>query len=209
MQSVLVVNAKGGCGKTTVATNLASFFATEGHVTALVDMDDQQSALEWLAQRPSWRPTIVGVKGWDSREVEVPANTEWVVIDSPARLHGDLLGKLVRRADRVVIPVLPSPIDIRAAAHFVGELMQRGRVKKEDIKVTGVANRVKEHTLVYEALYKFLKSLDIPFTAHLRDTMNYIRAADRGIGIFELAPYVVERDLEQWRPLTRWLQRAR
>jgi chromosome partitioning protein len=209
MQSILVVNAKGGCGKTTVATNLASFFAAGGHVTALVDMDEQRSAIEWLAQRPDWRPTIVGVKGWETREVEVPANTEWVVIDSPARLHGEMLGKLVRRADRVVIPVLPSPIDIRAAAHFVGELMQRGRVRREDKKVTVIANRVKEYTLVYETLYKFLKSLDIPFTAHLRDTMNYIRAADRGIGIFELAPYLVEQDVEQWRPLMRWLQRAR
>jgi chromosome partitioning protein len=209
MRSILVVNAKGGCGKTTVATNLASYYAVHGKKTALVDMDPQKSSLEWLAQRPEWREPILGVDGSEGRTVSLPVNIDRVVLDSPARITGQQLGDMVRRADVVVVPVLPSPIDIRAAAHFVAEMLVRGKITAQHRKVTVVANRVKEHTLVYEALEKFLKSLKIPFVTHLRDSMNYIRAADRGIGVYELAPYLVEKDLEQWKPLVRWLERKR
>jgi len=115
MRTILVVNAKGGCGKTTIATNLASAYAVNGAKTILADFDPQQSALEWLAQRPDWRDPIIGVDASQGR-VHFPADTDRVIIDSPARVHGQQLSGFVRRADSIIVPVLPSPIDIRAAA---------------------------------------------------------------------------------------------
>jgi chromosome partitioning protein len=116
---------------------------------------------------------------------------------------------MVRRAQTIVIPVLASPIDIRAAAVFIKDLLLVGRVEREETKIAVVANRVREYTLAFQTLDEFLRSLDIPFIAILRDSQNYIRAAERGLGIFELAPSMVEQDLEQWAPLTRWLNSKR
>jgi chromosome partitioning protein len=116
---------------------------------------------------------------------------------------------LVRRADTILIPVLPSPIDIRAAAHFIHDLLLQGKVSRKQTKLAVIANRVRENTLVYHTLEKFLKKLKIPFVATLRDTQNYIRAAERGLGIYELAPSSVYQDLEQWEPLVKWLRSKR
>ncbi len=205
MRTILVVNAKGGCGKTTIATNLASCYAVNGAKTVLVDYDPQKSSLEWLAQRPDWRPPIHGIAGFEG-PVRYPSGTDRVIIDSPARIESSEETNLVRRSDIIIVPVLPSPIDIRAASHFIGELLTRGKIRQHKTEVAVIANRVRENTIVYHKLEKFLKSLDIPFVTHLRDTQNYIRAADKGIGIFEMAPSAVEQDLKQWRKLTKWVE---
>lgn len=206
MRTILVVNAKGGCGKTTLSTNIASYYATRGRKTVLVDFDVQQSSMDWLQQRPDWREAIVGLTVKES-PIRYPAGTEVVVIDSPARVQGRGLSDLVRRADLILVPVLPSPIDIRAATQFLGDLLMLGRIRGNEDRVAVVANRVKENTLVYIKLRRFLRSLKIPFIATLRDTQNYIRAADAGVGIFELAPFMVRKDVEQWRSLLRWLNK--
>lgn len=204
MRSILFVNAKGGCGKTTLATNLASYYAARGVPTVLADFDDQASSVEWLQSRPDWGEPIQGVAGWKGH-VHYPAGTERVIMDAPARIHGRQLTELVKHADIIIIPVLPSPIDIRAAAHFVGEMLMQSGLRKKKLAV--VANRVRENTVVYQRLEQFLKSLKVPFVTHFRDTQNYIRAAARGIGIFEMAPSATEPDVEQWRPLIRWIER--
>ncbi len=206
MRKILVVNPKGGCGKTTIATNLASYYALWGVKTALVDYDPQLSSTEWLAARPDTVEPIHGVDGTRGR-VHYPAHVERVLIDSPARASRRDIGELVRRADAVLVPILPSPIDIRAAAHFIGELLLGGHLA-DHTPVGLVANRVREQTLIYAKLETFLGQLKkrIPFVTHLRDSQNYIRAAEQGIGIFEMAPYLVQADLEQWRPLIRWVE---
>ncbi len=203
MRKILVVNPKGGCGKTTIATNLASYYAVWGVPTALIDCDSQQSSLDWLKQRPENYEPIRAVKGGPNA-VHMPRGVQRVVMDAPARTSINQVDHLIREANAVIIPVLPSPIDIRAAAHFIGELLLERRVKNKQIGV--LANRVREHTLIYSKLEKFLKSLGIPFVTHLRDTQNYIRAAEKGIGIFEMAPSLVDPDIDQWRPLIRWVE---
>src|SRR5688572_31792338 len=107
MRHILVTNAKGGCGKSTIATSLAAYFASEGHATALADFDPQASALAWLEQRPADCAPIAGVRGFESGLKAVPRNTEFVVIDSPAGSYGSALTELVRRAETIVVPVLP------------------------------------------------------------------------------------------------------
>jgi len=208
MRTIMLLNAKGGCGKSTLASNLASYFATEGHSVALVDFDPQSSSLEWLAARPEDAAEIIGVDGTEPG-MRLPRKLDVAIFDVPAGIGGKQLTAMVRRAETIIIPVLPSPIDIRAASHFIRDLLLVGKVSRKQTRLAVVANRVRENTLVYHKLEKFLKSLKIPFIATLRDTQNYIRAEERGLGIFEMAPSLVERDLEQWAPLTRWLRSKR
>lgn len=209
MRNILVLNAKGGCGKSTIATNLASYYAYEQEQqVALVDFDPQGSSMAWLKVRPDNYPEIHGIAAW-KEAVRIPKDTEVVIMDAPARVQGKELTQLVRRVETIIVPVLPSPIDIRAAADFMKELLTTGKVSRKETKVAVVANRVRENTLIYQSLQAFLKSLKIPFVTTLRDTQNYIRAEERGVGIFEMAPSQVWWDLEQWEPLVKWLRSKR
>lgn len=209
MRHILVTNAKGGCGKSTLATNLAAYYASEGYETVLADYDPQASALAWLDERSEEYEPITGISGFEEGLRRVPRNADIVVIDAPARSHGKELTDLVRHAETVIVPVLPSPIDIKAAAKFIDELMHRGKIEKRQAKVGIVANRVKENTLIFEELDDYLSGLKVPYIATLREAQNYIRAYQRGIGIHELPPYLAWPDWEQWEPIIEWLQSRR
>ncbi len=206
MKRILVVNPKGGCGKSTLATNLASYYATWEVPVALIDLDAQQSSLEWLGQRPGTLYPIEGIDGSRGR-LGVPGRIRRVIMDAPARTGKNQLQRFFGQADEILIPVLPSPIDIRAAGHFIGELLLDRMLKKSRVGL--VANRVRENTLIYSNLERFLRTLKVPLVTHLRDTQNYIRAAEGGRGIFEMAPYLVDRDIDTWRPLITWVEKSK
>lgn len=206
MKTILVVNPKGGCGKTTIATNLASYYALWGVAVALIDLDPQKSSLEWLSQRHATLNRIVGING-SYGKLAVAKTVQRVIMDAPARVSMNQLKKLFQHADAVIIPVLPSPIDIRAAGSFVGELLLDRILRRARVGL--VANRVRENTLIYSNLERFLSKLEIPLVTRLRDTQNYIRAADTGHGIFEMAPYLVDKDMDNWKPLIRWIEKDR
>ena len=209
MRTILVLNAKGGCGKSTISTNLASYFAYEmGKKVVLADYDPQESSLAWLEARDENRPHIEGIAAYQD-PVRVPKDTDYLIMDAPARVHGKELTQLMRKAETVLFPVLPSPIDMRAAKKYMEELMKNGRVSRKEVKIGVIANRVRENTIIFAELYDFIKSMKLPYVATLRDTQNYIRAEERGIGIFEMAPSQVYHDLEDWEPLTRWLRSKR
>lgn len=209
MRKIMILNAKGGCGKSTIATNLASYYASyENKKVTLVDFDPQGSGLDWLKVRSRKLPEIKGINA-TKEAIRFSKDTDVVIMDVPARVSGRELANLVKRAETIIIPVLPSPIDIRAAANFIKELLTNGRVSRSETKLAVIANRVRENTLSYHALYAFLKSLKIPFVTTLRDTQNYIHAEDKGTGIFEMAPSKVWQDLEQWDPLIKWLRSKR
>jgi chromosome partitioning protein len=206
----MVMNAKGGCGKSTLATSLAAYFASnwEGTV-ALADYDPQTSSLDWLSKRPADRDPILGVDATKDGLKHLPRNTNYLIIDPPARVHGSELTGLVRHVESIVVPVLPSPIDIGAAAKFIQELKEVGKVERREVKVAVVANRVRENLLVFEELEQFLEGLKVPFITKFRDAQNYVRAYSRGLGIHELPPYLAEQDWKQWEPLTKWLESKR
>lgn len=208
LRSILVLNPKGGCGKTTLTTNLAAQFASRGRRVLLADADPQASSLDWLAARPGDRPVIHGV---DAREDDPcpGADIEVLLIDAPARTHGKELKRLLKLAQTVLVPVQPSPIDIRAAGHFIVELLTTSRIEKGRVRAGLIANRVREFTLAFHKLEHFLRGLDVPVITRLRDTQNYVHAAERGLGVCELAPSAVAADLEQWTPLLRWLASAK
>jgi len=208
MRHIMVLNAKGGSGKTTIATNLASYLAAAGHRVMLADFDPQGCSLAWLEGRPVARPAIQGAVAYDASPRPARA-TEYMIMDAPAAVHGRPLADLVRRAETIIIPVLPSPIDMRAAADFIGEIKAVGKVARKQAKLALVANRSRDYTNIYWELDEFLRRQRIPFLTMLRDSQNYIRAAERGLGIFELGVYATALDREQWEPLIKWVRSKR
>jgi chromosome partitioning protein len=214
MRSILLLNPKGGSGKTTLATNLAVYFALKGKSVALVDFDPQGSSIDWLAERPADRPTIKGVAAREGG-VRIPSKMDYVIMDAPAGLHGEMVSSLVRRAQTLLVPVVPSPIDLRAAIRFHDELMRMSALHKRRVAIATVANRVRENSTNRDLLEDFLRSLKLPdgrklpFVACIRSSQNYLRAAERGLGIFEGAPSLVGHDTELWRPLFKWLNSKR
>lgn len=214
MQRILVLNSKGGCGKTTMATNLASYFAAQDLPTALLDFDPQGSSIRWLNLRPQSKPSIYGVHVASRKnnmgvtrsfQMRVPPETEFMIIDAPAGVTGNELRDLIGYVDTIIVPVLPSAIDIHAVTRFIEELLLFGKVRQKGLNVAVVANRAKKNTLTYRSLERFLKSLKLPFVTTFRDTQNYVHASERGIGIHEMWDRRTDSDKAQWRPLVRWL----
>ena len=209
MRHIMVMNAKGGCGKSTLATNIAANFANEGYTVALADYDPQRSSLDWLERRPANRPEIAAVEGFNEGLKRAPRNADYIIIDAPARSHGTELTNLVRHAESIVVPVLPSTIDMQASDRFIKELKSVGKVERKEAKIAVVANRVREYTLIFEELDEYLTSAKVPYITALREAQNYVRAYTRGLGIFELPEYLAWPDWEQWEPLTKWLRSKR
>ncbi len=209
MRSILVINAKGGCGKSTIATSLAAYYASEGYATTLADYDPQQSALSWLEERPEEYAEITGLAAHETGLRHMPRSTEYLVIDAPARSHGKELTELVRRAESILVPVLPSPIDMKAATRFIDELLHVHKVEDRKARIALVANRVRNQTLIFEELDEYLESLKVPYLTALREAQNYIRAYQRGLGIHELPPYLAWPDWDQWDPILEWLDSRR
>jgi chromosome partitioning protein len=209
MRHVMILNAKGGCGKSTLATNIAVFFAREGLEVCIADYDPQRSSLDWLAQRPADLPAIQGVEAYEEGLRAVPRSTEILVIDAPARVHGTELNELVRRAETIIVPVLPSSIDMKACGRFMTELQEIGKVSRKQARLAVVANRVREYTLIYEELDEYLGKLKVPYLGCLREAQNYVRAYSRGMGVLELPEYLASPDWQQWKPINAWLDSKR
>lgn len=214
MRTILVLNPKGGCGKSTVAMNLAGCYASRGRRVALADCDPQRSAEDWLALRPPHAPRIEAASVRDDR-VEAPRGTEIVVVDTPAGTHGRKLAGFVRASGTMIMPLLPSPLDMRSAERFVEELFELRRLINRKVKLATLANRAREDTLAAARLENYLGRLrlpgggQLPFITVLRASQNYVRAAEEGLSIFEFAPARTTYDREQWQPLIRWLDSAR
>lgn len=213
MRRIVVLNPKGGSGKTTLATNLASYYALRGHKTALMDFDNQGSSTHWLEARASTLPAIQNISAYKhppgvtrSWFMRVQPGTERLITDTPAALDFRQFRETLNEATAIVIPVLPSEIDIRAVSNCIGDLLSNTKLHWQDARIAVVANRVRRNTLIYQKLVYFLGSLKIPFIATLRDTQNYIHAAEQGRGIFDMSPSQVQQDLESWQPLLEWIE---
>jgi chromosome partitioning protein len=203
VQTILVANPKGGSGKTTVATNVAGFLAGKRQRVVLADEDPQQSSTQWLARRPTLFPAVKPMPQ-ERRELR-ELDPNYVVIDSPAGLHGERLRDEVRRADVMLVPITPSVFDMAATARFLAQIAEYKAVKEGDLAVAVVANRVDARTHSAAELDTFLQGAPFPLVAHLRDTQVYVHCARDGASVFDLPRSRAEADWEQWRPLTRWL----
>jgi chromosome partitioning protein len=216
MQRIVVLNPKGGSGKTTIATNLASYLASHGHVPVLMDFDPQGSSVRWVKKRKPTQPPIHVIAAFekDTRttrafQLRVPQMTTHIIIDTPAALDAHQIPEMTRDADKVLVPVLPSDIDISTCSGCIRDLLLVGKIRREDDRIGVIANRVRRNTLIYQSLIRFLHTLGIPIVATIRDSQNYVRAAELGLGVHEMKSYVAHDDMEQWLPLVDWLARPR
>lgn len=203
MPVIVVANPKGGVGKSTLSSNIAGCWASQGHAVMLGDIDRQQSSRLWLSLRPESLPRI---RAWDIDEdhlAKPPKGTTHMVLDTPAGLHGKRLDAVMKLADLVLIPLQASVFDIYATRDFITELHKRKR--SDQVKLAVVGNRIKDHTKATEHLQEFLDTLGIPVLSMLRDTQNYAHLAAHGLTLFDVAPAKVEKDLAQWQPIVQWL----
>jgi chromosome partitioning protein len=203
MRTILIANPKGGSGKTTVATNLAGYFATRGRRVMLSDLDRQQSAMEWLQRRPYRLPLI---RAKDPRkENKTDKDTEWMIIDSPAGLRGDKLTDAIKSADWVIVPAQPSAFDIGATREFLEVLREEKAIRKQRAFVALAGIRVDARTRSAANLQAFMESSGLPVLTYLREAQVYRLAAEQGASLFDIRPSLVARDLQQWAPLLHWL----
>ena len=197
MKTLLVANPKGGSGKTTLATNLAGYLASIGQQVALMDMDRQQSAATWLDMREEGLPPIT--------RFQTGTNPDWLVIDSPAGLHGKMLERALKLATQVVVPVSPSLFDMAASQDFLDALQAERGVRKGKIFVGVVGMRIDPRTRMGLTLQEFLEKQDLPVLAYLRYAQSYVNAAFEGKSLFDLPHHLASRELEQWDYLINWL----
>ncbi|MFM9881097.1 MAG: ParA family protein [Burkholderiaceae bacterium] len=203
MSVVVIANPKGGVGKSTLATNVAGYFARQGHKVLLGDADRQQSSRLWLSLRP---PTARPISTWELNAdviVKPPKGTTHVVLDTPAGLHGWRYKDVLKMADKVIVPLQPSIFDIYAARNFIDQLLEYRNADKLNIGIVGM--RVDNRTIAAEKLQEFVSGLKLPVLGYVRDTQNYVHLSARGLTLFDVAPSRVEKDLAQWAPICQWL----
>ncbi|MEP6791821.1 MAG: ParA family protein [Ramlibacter sp.] len=205
MPVVVVANPKGGVGKSTLATNIAGYFASRGHAVMLGDADRQQSSRLWLGLRPAAARPISSWELTPSNIVKPPRGTTHVVLDTPAGMHGKQFTEILKLADKVIVPLQPSVFDIFATRTFLDEMAEHSKASKMQVGIVG--SRVDERTIAAGKLHEFVDSLGLPVLGYLRHTTNYIQLAARGLTLFDVAPGRVERDLEQWEGICRWLDK--
>src|SRR5580700_5712011 len=213
MQRIVVLNPKGGSGKTTIAINLASYYAQRGERLVMMDFDPQGSTTHWLSKRLPTQPRIGLITAFErdpritrSFQLRIPNGTDRVVIDTPAALEANEIPDLIRGADKILVPVLPSDIDIHACSRCVQNLLLVAKVRRDENRLGIIANRVRRNTLIYQSLTRFLKTLNIPIVATLRDSQNYVRSAESGQGLAEMKANAVAEDWADWQTLFEWLE---
>lgn len=202
MRAILVANPKGGSGKTTLATNLAGCLAQSGDAVCLWDLDRQHSSLEWLKLRPSYLPKIVRL---DQRE-HLPKKAQWLVLYSPAGLHGKRLTEMVKEAHKVLVPIQPSLFDIAATRDFLAELNEEKAVRKHKTFVGIIGSRVDPRTRAGTQLITYIREHDMPLVGWVRDTTMYANAAFEGRSIFDLPNWQAEREVAMWQPILEWVK---
>jgi chromosome partitioning protein len=212
MKTTLVINPKGGAGKTTVAINLASYFASAQVPVTLMDYDPQGSSLNWLRSRSAEAGKIHAANAAPGKfgqlrsfEMFVPPETRHLIIDAPAGAAGVLLQEMLDRATCILIPLVPSSIDLHATGNFIRELLAMGRMKARHTEVAVIANKVRRSMPAYAALPHLLDSLGLKLLARLIDSDVYMKSAESGSGIFEMNPGLAVAERKQFMPIVEWV----
>jgi chromosome partitioning protein len=204
MRAVMVANPKGGVGKTTLATNLAGYFANRKLNVCLCDLDRQQSSLRWISFRAQELASITGYYAGNQMLINLPKEPDWVVLDAPAGFQGYKLDDYLRAVDRVIIPVVPSIFDMAATEDFLNTL--RRDLGSRVARIGIVAMRIDPRTRAASMLDEFLRHFHIPLLGSLRSTQNYVNVAAAGQTIFDPPHAKNRRDVEQWAGILEWVE---
>ncbi|MGS1077421.1 nucleotide-binding protein [Pseudoxanthomonas beigongshangi] len=210
MKTILVASSKGGAGKSTLATNLAASFALDGKRTVLVDADPQGSSTRWAERRAGLESAVLPVDGTGRRAWRdaVPDDADRVVIDAAAGAMAADLESFLDKADAVVVPVLPSAMDIEATVGFLNTLAKVPRVHKRKLPVGLVVNRSKPWTNASQQAVEMLGTWPYPVVAQLRDTQAYVVLAGLGRSLFDYRSAQVRDHQSDWDPLMKWIKKA-
>lgn len=208
MKTVLVASSKGGVGKTTIATHLAAQSALSGQRTVLVDADPQGSSTRWAERRAGLESAVLPLdgthKGWRRA---VPEDAQRVVIDAPAGAMREDLDGFLEHADTLVVPVLPSSLDIDATVPFLNSLAKHARIRRGQLRVGLVGNRLKPWTNASQQALELLAQWPYPVVAQLRDSQAYVLLVGLGKSLFDYHSAQVRDHQDDWQPLLKWLKK--
>jgi chromosome partitioning protein len=205
MKNILIANSKGGSGKTTLATNLAGYFASIGGNVLLSDLDRQLSSSNWAQRRPPEMPII---HAHNPRAKSPSLNYDWIITDSPAGFRDEKLSDAIKQADCVIVPIQPSAFDIGATREFLDLLAEEKAIRKNKTFVALVGMRVNSRTNAAAGLADFMEQTGFPILTYLRNAQVYATAAELGVSLFDMRPSLVTQDIEQWAPLIEWVMEA-
>jgi chromosome partitioning protein len=209
MRTVLVASSKGGVGKTTIATHLAAQAAIDGQRTVLIDADPQGSSTRWAQRRADLETAVLPLDGTRKNWVKhVPDDTQRLIVDAPAGATVDSLEGFLETADALVVPVLPSTLDIDATVPFLNALAKHPRVRRGQLRVGLVGNRLKPWTNASQQAVELLKQWPYPVVAELRDSQAYVMLVGLGRSLFDYQSQQVREHQEDWAGLLRWLKKG-